>query len=104
MFSTQLLKISARVVGESGRLDVFNPLAPQIYHHLTLRTASGRRRERVRGEASYTYQLRAFVDSLRTGRAPITDGHDAIANMTVIDAIYRAEDLPLRGTPGGWSA
>jgi predicted dehydrogenase len=104
MFSTQLLKISVRVVGETGRLDVFNPLAPQMYHHLTLRTASGRRRERVRGETSYTCQLRAFVESLRSGRAPITDGHDAIANMAVIDAIYRAAGLPPRGTPGGGSA
>jgi predicted dehydrogenase len=98
LFSSTLLRIEARVVGESGQLFVFNPLAPHIYHHLTVRTASGRRRERARGESSYKLQLRAFVQALRSGTPPSTDGRDGIANMAVIDAIYTAAGLPLRGT------
>ena len=56
-----------------------------------------RRRERVRGDATYTHQLRAFVDHVRGGPPMSTDARDAIANMRVLDAIYRAAGLPLRG-------
>ncbi len=78
-------------------MDVFNPLAPHIFHWLTLRTAQGTRRERVRGETTYTLQLRAFVEALRSGVAPSTDARDGVANMAVIDAIYAAAGLPARG-------
>jgi len=97
LFSTSVLRMHARVVGESGRMDVFNPLAPHVFHWLTLRTGAGTRRERVRGEATYTLQLRAFVEALRSGVAPITDGRDGVANMAVIDSIYAAAGLPARG-------
>ena len=98
LFSSTLLRIEARVVGESGQLFVFNPLAPHIYHHLSVRTKLGRHRERVPGESSYKLQLRAFIRALRSGTPPSTDGRDGVANMAVIDAIYTAAGLPLRGT------
>ncbi len=101
LLSSTLLRIAVRVVGEDGRLDVFNPLAPQIHHRLTVRSGGRKRHERVRGESSYTCQLRAFVASLRSGVSPSTDGRDGIANMVVIDAIYRAAGLPLRGMSRG---
>jgi predicted dehydrogenase len=101
LFSSTLLKIGIRVVGDAGRLDVFNPLAPHLYHHLTLRTPSGKRRERLKGESTYRLQLRAFVEALRTGIAPVTDGRDGTANMAVIDAIYSAAGLPPRGMRRG---
>jgi predicted dehydrogenase len=98
LFSATLLRISARVVGEKGRLDVFNPLAPHIFHRLTVRTPQGKRHERLRAQSTYELQLRAFVEALRSGAPPSTDGPDGVANMAVIDAIYRAAGLPLRGT------
>jgi predicted dehydrogenase len=51
------------------------------------------------GEATYTYQLRAFAAAARGGPASLTPPEDSIANMTVIDDIYRKAGLPLRGTP-----
>ncbi|MFC4590876.1 Gfo/Idh/MocA family oxidoreductase [Sphaerisporangium corydalis] len=63
-------------------------------------TASGmRRRERVPGEPTYNYQLRAFTAAVQHGTPTLTPPQDSIANMTVIDAIYQKANLPLRGTP-----
>lgn len=96
MWSSDLLAMSARVVGERGELRVLNPVLPQLFHRLTVRSADGRRVERFGRRASYAYQLDAFVAAVR-GAAPVkTTPRDAVENMTVIDAIYRAAGLPLR--------
>jgi predicted dehydrogenase len=96
--SSTVLALSTRVEGDAGSLHVFNPIAPHFYNRLTLRGAAGRRSERVRGEATYTCQLRAFLAAVREGRALPTDGRDAVKNMAVIDAIYERAGLPRRGT------
>src|SRR4030095_15730381 len=88
LFSSRLLRLNVLVRGEQGEMSVFNPVAPQFYNRITVRTPSGTTKERVSGEATYTYQLRAFVQGVRT-RTPLpTDAVDAIANMRVIDAVY----------------
>jgi len=97
LFSSTLLKLRAAVRGDAGELRVFNPLAPHFYHRLSVRTASGSTSERVPGDATYTHQLRAFVDAVRTRRPQPTDAKDGIANMRVIDAIYQKAGLPRRG-------
>jgi predicted dehydrogenase len=97
LFSARLLDISARVVGDRGEMRVLNPVAPQYYHRLVVRTPDGKRVERVPGHATYEHQLRAFADAVRTGVTPITGPADAIANMRVIDAVYDAAGLPRRG-------
>jgi predicted dehydrogenase len=51
----------------------------------------------VRGDSTYTCQLRAFAAAVRDGAAVPTGGADAIANMRVIDAIYAKAGLPRRG-------
>jgi predicted dehydrogenase len=100
LFSTALLRMQARVRGDRGELYVLNPFAPQFFHRLKLKTPAGSRVERVRAEPTYTHQLRAFVRAVR-GEAPIaTDGRHGVANMRVIDAIYRAAGLAPRGTRG----
>ena len=78
---------------------VFNPIAPHLYHRLRLRTREGSSSERVPGDATYSYQLRAFVEAVRSGEPMETDGRDGVANMRVIDAIYRAAGLEPRGSP-----
>ncbi len=100
LWSSTLLRIRARVVGELGTMDVFNPVAPQLYHHLTVATGSGRRRERVERVPTYTCQLRAFAGAALRGEAIPTGPEDAALNMRVIDAVYRAAGLPLRGAQG----
>jgi predicted dehydrogenase len=98
LLSAVLLRASARVRGDRGELAVVNPIGPHLFNRLTVRTAAGTRRERVRGDATYTYQLRAFVAAVRTG-APVPTGPDhGIANMRVIDATYRKAGLQPRGS------
>jgi len=97
LLSASLLRVSCRVRGEGGDLRVFNPVVPHLYHRLTLRKRKGVSRERISGEATYTCQLRAFVAHVRTGKAMETDAADAIANMRVIDAVYRKAGLQVRG-------
>ena len=97
MWSNRLLGVSAKVRGTNGQLTIFNFVAPQAYHRLTVRSGGRRRSERVKGEPTYTCQLRAFTAAVRDGQPVLTPPTDSIANMTVIDAIYEAAGLPLRG-------
>jgi predicted dehydrogenase len=90
LLSVVLLRATVAVEGSAGRIDVLNPIAPQFYHRVRVSTPAGTRRERVAGDASYVHQLRAFVAAVREGRPVPTTPADAIANMRVIDAIYRA--------------
>jgi predicted dehydrogenase len=96
MWSSDLLQISARVVGEHGELRVLNPVMPQFFHRLSVRSSNGRRVERFSRRASYAYQLDAFAAAALRGETVSTTPEDAVENMTVIDAIYRAAGLPLR--------
>jgi len=98
MWSRTVLKMSLRIEGEGGEVRVFNPIAPHFYNRLTVQTPDAVRRERVAGETTYTCQLRAFVDRVRKGTRVPTGPDDAVANMRVIDAIYRAAGLKVRGT------
>jgi predicted dehydrogenase len=98
LLSSTLLRVEARAIGDEGSLHVLNPIAPQYYHRLALRTLAGRSTERLAGEPSYVGQLRAFVRAAREGERVPTDGAHGVANMAVIDAIYRKAGLRPRGT------
>jgi predicted dehydrogenase len=97
LWSATLLSIRARVVGTLGTMDVMNPVAPQFYHHLTVRTGAGKRRERLAKTPTYELQLRAFAGAVLRGEPVPTGPEDAVKNMRAIDAVYRAAGLPLRG-------
>ena len=94
MWSSDLLQLSAKVIGDRGELGVLNPVAP--FRRLSVRSADGNRVERFPRRASYAYQLDAFAAAVLRGEPVKTTPEDAIENMTVIDAIYRAAGLPLR--------
>jgi predicted dehydrogenase len=101
LWSGQVLRIGARAVGERGEMRVFNYLAPQSFSLLTVRTGGSTRWERVRGEATYTYQLRGFAGAVLRGEPVLTTADDAVANMRQIDDVYRAAGLAVRGTVPG---
>src|SRR5262245_1982047 len=98
LFSSALLRITARTIGDEGEMAVLNPLAPHFFHRLSLRTRTLRSTERVPGEATYIHQLRAFARAVARGERAPTDGAHGVANMAVIDAIYRKAGLSPRGT------
>jgi predicted dehydrogenase len=97
LFSASLLRVNAKLLGSSGEISVLNPFAPQLFHRLRLRGQGGTRVERVSGDASYTGQLRAFVEMVGGGAPMPTDAGDAVKNMRAIDAIYREAGLRPRG-------
>jgi predicted dehydrogenase len=96
MLSWRLLDASGRVEGTRGRMRILNPWAPHFFHRLRVETPAGARSERIAGRATYTCQLEAFVRAVREGAAVPTNTDDAIANMTLIDAAYRAAGLEPR--------
>ncbi|MER6359019.1 Gfo/Idh/MocA family oxidoreductase [Streptomyces sp. NPDC001634] len=107
MWSRRVLSIRARAVGTVGELNVTNFVMPQLYHQLTIRaprSAGGHelRRERLpRNPSSYACQLAAFAAAVLDGGPVITSARDAVATMSVLDSIYRACGLPLRGETKG---
>jgi predicted dehydrogenase len=98
LFSAALLRAKAFVRGERGEMRILNPIAPQFVNRLTVSGPGGVRSRSVKGEGSYTAQLRAFVAAVRGGPPMATDGEHGVANMRVIDAIYERAGLPRRGT------
>jgi len=104
LWSARPLSLRARVEAERGSLHVTNLTSPQYFHRLVVKTRDGgaerRRREHVGGDATYVYQLRAFVAAVRDGAPFPTTPVDAVANMRVVDAAYRAAGLePRQPTP-----
>jgi predicted dehydrogenase len=100
MLSRKLLSLGARVVGDKGELRVTNPYAPQFFHRFVLRKGGSRERERFTRDPTYLFQLRAFAGAVLRGEPTLTGTDDAIANMRVIDAVYRAAGMqPRQPTP-----
>ncbi len=97
MWSRSVLRLAARVTGDRGEMRVVNPIAPQTVGWLTVRSQGGTRRELSSRRPTYTYQLEAFCDAVLRGGPVLTPPADAVANMTVIDAVYRAANMRPRG-------
>jgi predicted dehydrogenase len=89
-------RVGAVVIGDRATMRVNNPLAPQIWHRLSVKGEAGVRRERVAGGPTYGYQLAAFVAAVRDRTPTLTPPSDSVANMRVIDDVYRAAGLPVR--------
>ena len=96
MWSSNLLRVSARVGGSRGVMDVFNPVLPHLFHRLSVRSRGSRQVERFPRRTSYAYQLDAFAAALLRGEPVKTTPQDAVENLAVIDGIYRAAGLPIR--------
>ena len=85
------------IVGRDGWVHVANPMAPQNGHRVTAQLFdSSVVDEELDLRPSYFFQLRSFAGVLAGAEQPLTGGTDAIANMTVIDAIYDASGLGAR--------
>jgi predicted dehydrogenase len=98
MWSPTLLKLGAKVIGDNGQMTIRNPFVPQLYNRLTLRTQDGVRHEQAERIPTYHYQMRVFLDAVRNQTPFATNPNDAIANMRVIDSVYRAAGLSPRGS------
>lgn len=95
-WSRRLIRITAKIVGESGELFVINPLLPHLFHLLRIKRGGRTRWERCPGKSTYTYQLQAFVDAVRGNPIAYDHGWHGVATMRVIDAAYLAAGLARR--------
>jgi predicted dehydrogenase len=96
MLSAQVLRIGLRVRGDDGEIRVLNPLAPDRFHRLRVQTKGEKHVEHSTRRATYDFQLEAFARAVDGGAPVLTGPDDAIANMTVIDDVYRAAGLEPR--------
>jgi predicted dehydrogenase len=98
MWSMNLYRMSVTVIGDRGTMHVIGPTNPQKFHRLSVRGQGIERLEHFRGPATYDYQLRAFAAAVAGSDTNRTPPSDSVANMRVIDDIYRASGLePRRG-------
>ena len=96
LWSRDLFRASAKVVGDRGELRWLAPATPHLFHRLSVRSADSTRTERFPGRSSFDYQLDAFAAAVLRGEPVKTTPADAIENHTVIDAVYGAAGLALR--------
>ena len=97
MRSRHVFSLSIKIHGSRGSIRIFNYVKPEVGHRLTIRSDAGVRRERVPGGSTYGTQLASFADAVRDGTQPVTTVADSLENMRVIDAVYLAAGLPVRG-------
>ncbi len=93
IWSSSVLRSTARVWGSEGRIRLLNPLGPQMWNHLSVTTASGTRRETFTHRSTYEFQLDAFCAAVLRGEPILTPLSDSVANMKVVDALYTAAGL-----------
>lgn len=97
MWSKTVLWVAATITGTRGKVRILNPVAPQVLTRCTV-TSDGEKRQLKfpRSQTSYGCQLDAFVAAVRDGEPVLTPPSDAVANMTVIDAVYRSAGMEPR--------
>lgn len=93
-------KAELLVVGENGSMRVSNPLVPQFGHSLDLQLGGKTTTQTFALRSSYDYQLDAFTAAVINDEPLLTDGRDAILQMSLIDRVYQAAGLSLRGALG----
>jgi len=98
MWSTSILKLGARVIGDKGEMKVRNFTMPHLFGKATVSTEAGTRSEVAGKERTYVRQLDAFCGAVLRGEdTNLTPPSDSVTTMEVIDAVYTAAGLPLRG-------
>jgi predicted dehydrogenase len=90
LLSRHLLALHLKVTGTRGGLYFRNPILPKLFGGLTVTVDGKRRHEAVSKASTYAAQLTAFRDAINVGTAFPSTAADAVKNMAVIDAIYRA--------------
>lgn len=81
------------VTGETGEISVLNPLAPHMGAQLTLTAAGETTHAPIDRLSTYTYQLGAVLDALKTGEPLATEGEMIMRQQRAIDAVYAAAGL-----------
>lgn len=103
-FIPKIPRITAKVEGVLGSVEIFNFAAPTLYHSIGVKIKGGHSRvekayvyKDVEGKkglgeewwTTYRFQLEAFVEKVR-GREPETwlDKKDSVVNMEWVEKVY----------------
>lgn len=82
------------LAGSRGTMEIVNFLAPQLGCRFTTVIDGQERKHGVEGPSTYAAQLSHLHEVMAGKVKPLTGGADAVANMSVVDAIYRAAGGP----------
>lgn len=82
------------VYGKEGSANI-NPLKIYKYMHGTLVNVTPLKMEKPASifKRAYEYELRNFINSVRTGNASLSDGSEALERMKIVDAVYKSAKL-----------
>ena len=97
LFLPWRINISLKIAGSKGYVRAINPWLPQYFNWLIVQTETQRISRWVRAKPTYTYQLEAFVKAVNGEKANLSNGAFGVQNMQVIDSIYQAAGLEMRG-------
>lgn len=92
----------AVIAGAKGTIFILNPFPSGLFvngkvtdmYLCILRTGTKIQDIRVPTKLTYACQLEAFRDAVRTGKQPVTNAEDAVANTAVIDAVLKKAGVP----------
>jgi predicted dehydrogenase len=84
------------VEGEAGRLSINNPFLPQMGHQVVLELDGDRTEQTFDRTPTYVFQAREFARVVLEQAQIRTTAEDAVANMEIIDEVYRAAGLGAR--------
>lgn len=96
LLSSTPLRVQLIVTGENGEARLWNPVLPHKFHRVRVRRGTHWQTEHFGHTTTYIYQMQALIEAIATGQPPPTDVLDGLANMRVLDDIYRRAGLPLR--------
>jgi predicted dehydrogenase len=85
-----------RAQAADGWVRADNPLAPQTGNLLSWSNDEISGEEEVAGPTTFEAQLKSFVEMVEDDGPQVVTPQDSIANMTVIDAMYRSGGLEPR--------
>jgi predicted dehydrogenase len=91
------------VEAEKGSVCLVNNILPHRGHSVISDLDGVAREYTLAGGTTFDHQLEAILAVIETGERAITEGDDPVANMAVIDAVYRAAGMPGHGLQGALS-
>lgn len=84
------------VEGSRGRLETTNPLVPHFGHSWTLTVDGVETTESFDMTPTFVFEWKEIANVIRNGAPIRTPASDGVANMKVVDAIYRAARMRVR--------
>lgn len=93
MDDSRRFEAALTITGEAGEIHMHNPLAPHAGHEIRTRIDGVETVETCVGATTYDLQLTHVLAVMRQQEEAFLGGKDAVANMHVIDQVYRAAGM-----------